>query len=121
MDLLLKKICFRVLTHLCSLPLTNPAASQVSKYHAHPAKRHITNIQHLLKIFQIDPLSLEVIPVTMKPPSYRFLMDTIIADSKEELLEDKSKDKANIRIYTDGSCQNRMVGAAAVLYYPRNC
>ena len=68
MDLLLKNICFRALTHLCSLPSTNPVASQVSKYHACLAKRHITNIQHLLKLFQIDPLSLEDIPVVMNPP-----------------------------------------------------
>ena len=120
MDPLLKKICFRTLTHLCSLPPSNPVASQVSKYHARLAKRHITNIQHLLKLLQIDPLSLEDILVTTKPPSYRFPMDIMIADSKEDSLEDKSKDEANIRIYTDGSCQNGMVGVAAILYYPRN-
>ena len=120
MDLLLKKICFRVLTHICSLPQSNPVALQALKYHACPAKRHITNIQHLLKLFQIDPLSLEDIPVTTKPPSYRLPIDIHIADSKEESIEDESKDEANIRIYTDGSCQNGMVGVAAVLHYPRN-
>ena len=120
MDLLLKKICFRALTCICSLPQSNPVALQALKYHAHPAKRHITNIQHLLKLFQIDLLSLEDIPVTTKPPSYRLPIDIRIANSKEESLEDESKDEANIRIYTNGSCQNGMVGTAAVLYYPRN-
>ena len=104
MDLLLKKICFRALTHICSLPLTNPVALQVAKYHTCPVKRHITNIQYLLKLFWTDPLSMENIPAMTKPPSYKLPFDITIANSKEELLEDESKDNTNIRIYTDGSC-----------------
>ena len=83
MDLLLKKICSRALTCLCSLPSTNPVALQVSKYHQHPAKKHITNIQHLLKLFQIDPLSLEDILAMTKPPSYRLPINIIIATEKK--------------------------------------
>ncbi|KAF8815585.1 hypothetical protein BYT27DRAFT_7017509, partial [Phlegmacium glaucopus] len=93
---------------------------QAVKYYERPAKRHITNIQHLLKLFQINPSSLEDIPAVTKLPSYRLPIDIIIANSKEESIEEESKDDANIRIYTDGSSQNRFVGAAAVMYYPRN-
>ena len=96
MDLLLKKICFRALTCICSLPPTNPVALQASKYHTHLAKRHITNIQYLLKLFQFDTLSLENIPATTKSPSYKLPIDIVITNSKEESLEDKSKDEANM-------------------------
>ena len=119
-DLLLKKICYRALTCICSLPPTNPVALQALKFHTHPAKRHITNIQYLLKLYQFDTLSIENIPVMTKPPSYKLPIVIVITNSKEESLEDESKDEANIRIYTDGSCQNRKVSAAAVLYYSRN-
>ncbi|KAF8804315.1 hypothetical protein BYT27DRAFT_7259301 [Phlegmacium glaucopus] len=51
---------------------------------------------------------------------YRLPIDIVIAESKEESIEKESRDDANIRIYTDGSSQNGYVGAAAVMYYPRN-
>ncbi|KAF8808247.1 hypothetical protein BYT27DRAFT_7027512, partial [Phlegmacium glaucopus] len=119
-DLLLKKICHRALTRICSLSSINPVALQAVKYHERPVKRHITNIQHLLKLFGINPSTLEDIPAATKPPSYRLPIDITIASSKEESIEEESKDEANIRIYTDGSSQNGFVGAAAVMYYPRN-
>jgi len=119
-DLMLKNICHRALTRLCTLPLTNPVASQIETYHNQLASRHPTNIQHLFKIFRINPITLETIPATAKPPNYRLPIDMLITDSKEESIEDEPKDKVNIRIYTDGSSQNGFVGAAAVMYYPRN-
>ncbi|KAF8799851.1 hypothetical protein BYT27DRAFT_7030218, partial [Phlegmacium glaucopus] len=119
-DLCLKKICHRALIRICSLPSTNPVAMQVMRYHCRPAKKHLTNIQYLLQIFGTDPSLLEDIPAAAKPPGYRLPIDTVITESKEESIENESRDDANIRIYTDGSSQNGYVGAAAVMYYPRN-
>ncbi|KAF8803168.1 hypothetical protein BYT27DRAFT_7033472, partial [Phlegmacium glaucopus] len=119
-NLLLKKICHRALTRLCSLPPTNPVASQVMKYHCRPATKHLTNSQHLLRIFKIDPSALEDIPAASKPPGYQLPIDIVIADSKEQSIEDEQKDKASIKIFTDGSSQNGFVGGAAVMYYPRD-
>jgi len=58
-NLLLKKICHRALTSICSLPSFNPVALQATRYFERPANRHLRNIQHLIKIFRIDPSTLE--------------------------------------------------------------
>ncbi|KAF8807109.1 hypothetical protein BYT27DRAFT_7099039, partial [Phlegmacium glaucopus] len=119
-DLMLKKICHQALTRICALPPTNPAALQALKYHDRPARKHLTNIQHLLKIFGIDPSVMEDIPAAAKPPSYKLPIDIVIANSKEESIEEEARDDATIRIYTDSSSQNGFVGTAAVMYHPRN-
>jgi len=59
-------------------------------------------------------------PAVSRPPAYQLPLDISIADSKEESIEQESKDDANVRVYTDGSCQGGSVGASAVLYYPQN-
>lgn len=46
-------------------------------------------------------------------------MDILIADSKEEAMEQEAIDAASIKIFTDGSSQNGFVGASAMLYYPQ--
>jgi len=70
-DLLLKKICHRALVRACSLPITNPVAMQVLKYYEWPANKHVTNIQHLLQLFSIDPTLMEDILAATRPPNYR--------------------------------------------------
>ncbi|KAF8815872.1 hypothetical protein BYT27DRAFT_7010237, partial [Phlegmacium glaucopus] len=120
MDLLLKKICHWALICICSLSPTNPVVIQAVNYHCRLARKHLTNIQHLLKLFRLDPTTIEDIPLAVKPPSYKLPIDTVIANSKEESIADELADRATIRIYTDGSSQNSFVGAAAVMYYPTN-
>jgi ribonuclease HI len=120
MDLLLKKICFRSLMRICTLPASNPVSSQAVRYFTKPAKSHRTNIQQLLTLFGTDPLILEVVPVVTRPPVFDLPLDISIADSKEEALEQEAKDPADIRIYSDGSCQGGYVGASAVLYQAQN-
>ena len=73
-----------------------------------------------MEIFGFDPTIFEEIPAVSRPPDFQLPLDISIADSKEESIEQESRDDANIRIYTDGSCQNGSVGASAVLYYPQD-
>ena len=120
MSLLLKKICFRSLLRICSLPKTNPVSLLVAKCHRRPAKTHRTNIQQLRELFNLDPTIFAAVPAVSRPPAYRLPIDILIADSKEEAIEQESRDDANIRIYTDGSCQEGSLGASAVMYYPQN-
>ncbi|KAF8800974.1 hypothetical protein BYT27DRAFT_7027242, partial [Phlegmacium glaucopus] len=120
MDLLLKKICHQALTCICSLSPTNPVVIRAINYYCRLARKHLMNIQHLLKLFRLDPTTIEDIPSAAKPPSYKLPIDTVIANSKEESLVDELADRATIRIYTNGSGQNGFIGAAAVMYYPMN-
>ena len=112
MGLLLKKICHRSITRICTLPPTNPVSLQAAEYFHNPVKKHQTNIQKLVNLFKTDPELHKTIPAVSRPPVYRLPFDVVIADSKEEAIEEEARDPANIRIYTDGSSQNGSVGAA---------
>ncbi|KAJ3492820.1 hypothetical protein NLJ89_g11157 [Agrocybe chaxingu] len=115
-DLLLKKICHRSLVRACTLPETNPLSLIVQIHHDRPTKRHVSALQQHMKIFKINPNTMEKITPTMTPPTYRPQFETEIASSKEEAIEIEAADDAEIKIYTDGSCHEGKVGAAAVLY-----
>jgi hypothetical protein len=78
---------------------------------------HHTNVQKMIELFNIDPTVYETVPAVSRPPVFQLPIDVLVADSKEEALELELKDAANMKIYTDGSCQNGTVGASAVLYY----
>jgi len=51
-----------------------------------------------------------------RPPTYKRVFTTTIAESKEESIKDEEKDEADIKVYTDGSGYEGNVGTAAVLY-----
>jgi hypothetical protein len=103
-NLLLKKICFRSLLKICTLPPSNPVSVQALKYYRKPAKTHCTNIQTLLTMFGVDPTSLEMVPAVTNSLAYELPLEIDIADSKEEAIEQEAKDEAGTRIFLDGSC-----------------
>jgi hypothetical protein len=119
-NLLLKKNCFRLLLYICALPSSNPVSDQLVKYHVKPAKHHRTNLQQLMELFKVNPTVFEVVPAVLRLPVFQLPVDVHIADSKEEAIKQEAKDDASIRIYTNNSCQNGFVGAAAVLYHVQN-
>ena len=49
-------------------------------------------------------------------PTYKKPFTLTIVESKEESIKEEKKDKADIRIYTDGSGYEGNIGATAVLY-----
>lgn len=118
-DLLLKKICYRSMVRICTLPPTNPVQYQAVEYFVKPARKHTTNIQRIIKRSGLDPTIFETVPAVSRPPVYQPPLDVIVADSKAEAIEQETEDLADMKIYTDGSGQNGLVGASAVLYYTK--
>lgn len=80
---------------------------------------HRTNAQKLIELFKIDPTVFETVPAVSRSSDFQLPIDVFLADSKEAI-EQESKDNANMKIYMDGSNQNGLVGASAVLYYTQN-
>ena len=115
-DLLLRKVCYRALMRISSLPETNPASLLAVQYYIAPVSKHKTSVQHLINIFKFNPLKTETIPPKTEPPTTIRKYQTICAQNKQEAEQQEDNDKARTKIYTDGSCHNGQVGAAAVEY-----
>ncbi|KAF4618845.1 hypothetical protein D9613_009693 [Agrocybe pediades] len=115
-DLLLKKICHRAIIRLSSLPQTNPAGQLATKYHIAPAKTHVTSIQKLIQLFQIQTHRVETInPKTEARNTTRNYLTTIAPNAKQAEREER-EDQARAKVYTDAANHQGQLGAAAVLY-----
>ena len=62
------------------------------------------------------PSKFETIAPASRPPNRKYNVPTEITSSREESKEADANDKATFKVYTDGSGQDGMAGAAAVLY-----
>ncbi|KAF8968475.1 hypothetical protein BDZ97DRAFT_1969211, partial [Flammula alnicola] len=111
---LLQKACHRAIVRIATLDSTNPAAELAHKYRRSPARTHITSIQHLIEIFNIDPTNFETIPPKTEPLTQEPLFHLTISKNIEESLELELNDNAAYKIYTDGAAQDGQVAAAAV-------
>ena len=80
------------------------------------AKRHLSPIHLLLRAYGVDPSKFETIALASRPPNRKYNVPTEIVSSSEESKEANADDKATFKVYTDGSRQDSMAGAAVVLY-----
>ncbi|KAF4617372.1 hypothetical protein D9613_005686 [Agrocybe pediades] len=115
-DLLLRKICHRALIRLGSLPQTNPAGQLATKYLIAPAKTHITSIQKLTHLFQIQTHRIETINPKTEARNAKRNFTTIIAANAERAEQEERADQARAKIYTDAANHQGQLGAAAILY-----
>jgi len=115
-NLMLERICHTATVRAATLPASHPTQAMVRGYHKTPAKTHLMPLQKLLECFKIKPQCFETIMPDPRPPTYKRVFTTTIAESKEESIKDEEKDEADIKVYTDGSGYEGNVGAAAVLY-----
>jgi hypothetical protein len=74
MNLLLKKICFRSLLHICALPPSSLVSDQVvSQIPCETSKVYRMNLQQLMKLFKVNPTVFEVVPVVSRPLVFQLL------------------------------------------------
>ena len=116
MELALMKACHRALTRILTLPETHPLNSIATSAKRSPPEKHLSPIDHLLKIFKMRTTKLEVIDpsVRIKADSIRYT--TVIADNREASIIFERYDIADFKVFSDGSGQEDGVGASAVLY-----
>jgi ribonuclease HI len=79
-------------------------------------KSHPSPIHELLFTYNIKPKHFETISAVRNTNRYRIQANVKVDDTKERAIEAEENDRAEIRIYTDGSATNGKVGAAAVIY-----
>ena len=121
LDIIIDRICQHSIVRMSTLPATHPLARHVQQAHRYAnVKSHRSPLHNLLQRFEINPKTMEKIPVPRFPPGWRPPFKVEIAKSKEEAAEQEKRWVARdgIRVYSDGSDYKGGVGAAAVLYNP---
>ena len=115
-SILLQEILHRSMAHMAMLSESHPLSPKIRWIEKHNAQRHKSALHHLIHMLDVRPSEMETItPYPTKlnaiPP-----MMTHIASTKMEALEEHRTLTSKTRIYTNGSCTDGKVGAAAVLY-----
>ena len=101
---------------MASLPLSHLLHKLVQICACRQAKWHLSPIHLLLQAYDIDPSKYEMCAPASRPPNSKCILVTDIAPSREESKEANIEDNMTFKVYTDGSGQDGMAGAAAVLY-----
>jgi ribonuclease HI/exonuclease III len=115
LPLIIDKIRHRAAIQLGTLPETHPLSKAVTNARARFIKRHPTTLHELTWTYDIQPKKLETIGTITRNAYWKPRYKIIISKTKEEAMSLDEEDTANIKIYTDGSGIDGMIGAAAVL------
>ncbi|KNZ76488.1 hypothetical protein J132_10294 [Termitomyces sp. J132] len=108
------------MVRLAAVPPRHPLQRLLWQVLWHNIMRHCSPLHHLAHIYNIWPDDTETIMLVQQLPTYMMPFKTKIAELKEESLIFNRDNKAQIRIYTDGSGYKGNAGAVAVLMKDNN-
>jgi ribonuclease HI len=100
---------------MSSLLKAHPLSKAIMNARVHRVKRHTTRINDLIWTFNLDPSRIEKVEAVRYDVGWKAEMGRVMANTKEAAIEKEAEDKANIKVYTDGSGVEGKVGASAVL------
>ena len=78
-------------------------------------EKHLDPIRNALKIFELNPQKFETIRPDITSLTYYKHIKATIPRERKATIEAEAKDKADYKIYTDGSIHDRRVGASAII------
>jgi ribonuclease HI len=115
-ELALSKATHRSAIRILTLPQTHPLHSIVQEIKERPPIKHASPLANLLCVFKLRETNIETITpeVQYNPATTTFTTNT--TESRKKSIEFEKKDKADFKVYSDGSGLNEGLGAAAVLY-----
>ncbi|PPQ94550.1 hypothetical protein CVT25_012018 [Psilocybe cyanescens] len=117
MELTLLKICHRAIVRMATLPKKHPLHKMVQiAGQKHPKTRYKAPIDNLLRIFDIKPSNFESIHPANTVPTFKAPFSVQIGTSREESMAFEASDKADFKVYSDGSGHSDGIGASAALY-----
>ena len=113
--LLIQKLLYRSMSRMATLPNTHPLHDKIKWIEKHNVRRHKSALHHLVHSLSIKPSMIETIWTHPTKPSTVPPMKTSIASSKDESITQLAEITCKTQVFSDGSCTEGQVGAAAVL------
>ena len=115
-ELALLKACHGAAVHALTLPSTNPIYQVVQNAKQNQPNKHPGPIDKLLKLFSLHNTKLETIypAITLEKLSPLHTLQT--DNSREASINSERLDKADFKIFSDGSGHDNGVGTSAILY-----
>ena len=116
--LTLLKASHRATIRMLTLPPTHPLATIVSSIKSNPnlSQKHSSPLANLIRIFKLTRKKLEIICLAAQCPPQQKRFTTKVAGLREDSIKWEKVDRANFKVFSDGSGNSEGIRAAAILY-----
>jgi ribonuclease HI len=98
------------------VPDSHPLAEKVKRAAKRYVKHHRSPLHEIMHAYSLNPERMEKIQTVVSGPKWDPAFNTWIPQSKEQAIDEVKTERAEIVVFSDGSCIDGGVGAAAVLY-----
>ncbi len=115
-QLTLLKATHRAATRHCTLPSSHPLHRMIQEASEEKKVTYHSPLNEMAVLFGLKPDKMETIEPASVDPHLEDKFKTTVAKTREETMEHEKHDDADFRVYTDGSGNNKEVGASAVMY-----
>ena len=116
MEHALRKATYRAIIRILTLPPNHPLHEVVKTIKDNPPTRHASPIATLLRIYKLMNAKLETITPSNQLSWLTNKFTTKISNSREESITNEKEDKADFKVFSDGSGLDGGIGAAAIIY-----
>jgi ribonuclease HI len=115
-QLLVDKVVHRAAVRLACLPSKHPLAARVHRAATRYVKKHRTPIHEIMHAYTLEPHMMEKIETVVRGPKWEPAFKIRVPQKEEVAIAELRNDTAQVKVFSDGSCIDGGVGAAAVLY-----
>ena len=116
MHIAINKICLRAALRFATLPHNHPLYPYIRRAAKTCPKKFPSPLHHTMDAFNVDPDTTKTILPVRQTAKWQPGIETHIASSLGRAMAEEALDHAFIKIFSDGSGIEGMIGAAAVLY-----
>jgi hypothetical protein len=114
--LLVSKLVHRAVVRLACLPDSHPLAATVKRAAKRYVKCRRSPLHEIMHAYSLNLERMEKIQMVLFGPKWHPAFNTRILQSKEQAINEVETERAQVVVFSDGSCIDGGVGAAAVLY-----
>ena len=116
MHITINKICLRAALHFATLPHNHPLYPYIHHAAKTCPKKFPSLLHHTMDAFSVDPDTTKTILPIRQTAKWQPGIETHIASSLGRAMAEEALDPAFIKIFSDGSGIECMIGAATVFY-----